>query len=251
MKKNVLPFVLPKNPEIRILQPGEYHRMAGASGTTHFAANQFHNYQGCSINPRGSVIGPNKKAIANTRFSPVLDNNNNFVPTLYIGETYRCAHAETLLRVKTSQTLTLKACENRSRYTLQLDKPLKLLNLAPPVIQGNANNDYKINGVDLLESDQTWYKNTCHFASRAYCEYPDIAGLYWGSRQIHNHSSMILFESRLQGATLTVTGEFKMLDPSEMQNWLMDAALVGITPDAALLKLIASIPAVANIQRFF
>lgn len=148
----------------------------------------------------------NPSAIGNARFSPLVGAAGVVIPTIYAGTTLDCALMETVFHdvpfaagLKIWSKATHVAGEIYSQLTLSRDLALIDLSAIPLRKLG-------ISRKDLIECDGSHYPETRAWALALHDQHPDAEGLIWTSRQADPERAVILFEDRLTGPALAVSG---------------------------------------------
>ena len=128
------------------------------------------------------------------------------IPTIYAGTTLDCALMETVFHdvpfaagPKIWSKGTHVAGKVYSQLTLSRDLALIDLSAIPLRKLG-------ISRKHLIECDGTHYPETRAWALALHDQYPGAEGLSWTSRQADPERAFVLFEDRLAGPALAVSG---------------------------------------------
>ena len=136
-----------------------------------------------------------------------MDAAGTVIPTIYAGTTLDCALMETVFHdvpfaagPKVWSKATHVAGKVYSKLTLSRDLALIDLSAVPLHKLG-------ISRKELIECDGSQYPETRGWALALHDQYPDAEGLIWTSRQADPARAIMLFEDRLKGTAMNVSGK--------------------------------------------
>jgi hypothetical protein len=148
----------------------------------------------------------NSSATGNARFSPLVNAAAAVIPTIYAGTTLDCALMETVFHdvpfaagPKNWSKATHVAGNVYSR--LALSRNLALIDLSAIPLRKLG-----ISRKDLIECDGSQYPKTRAWGLGSHDQNLGAEGLTWTSRQADPERAIVLFEDRLTGPALVVSG---------------------------------------------
>jgi hypothetical protein len=159
---------------------------------------------------RAGAWGPaefNLSRFGNARFSPLFDNSDNIVPTLYAGTTLDCALMETIFH-DVPYASGLKTVSKASRIAhhlisrIQLETKLTVIDLSAIALRKLG-----ISRTDLLETEKDHYPVSREWARTLYSQYTQAQGFLWTSRQDDRSLACILFGDRIADRLLISAAE--------------------------------------------
>jgi hypothetical protein len=161
----------------------------------------------------------------------LINTAGGVIPTLYAGTTLDCALMETVFHdvpfvsgPKMWSKATHVAGKVWSQFTLSRDLALIDLSAVPLHKLG-------ISRKDLIECSASNYPETRAWALALHDQYPSAEGLTWTSRQADPARAIVLFEDRLSGTVLSLSGAPNSLllsDGSALLEVLMLAQRLGV-----------------------
>ncbi len=148
----------------------------------------------------------NPSVTHSARFSPLVDAAGVVIPTLYAGTTLDCALMETVFHdvpFAAGPKMWSKATHVTGKVysQLTLSRNLALIDLSAIPLRKLG-----ISRKDLIESDGLQYTETRAWALALHDQHPGAEGLTWTSRQADPERAIVLFEDRLTGPALAVSG---------------------------------------------
>ncbi len=146
----------------------------------------------------------------NARFSPIKDEKDRAIPTLYAGTTFSCALMETLFH-DVPHTAGFKSMD-KAKFTgqqhsvIEVTEALRLVDL-----RSLALHKLGLKRSQLIDTEKDCYPATRKWAEAIYCQCPQAQGLLWISRQDDAARAIVLFGDRLGVKTLRPTGVSRSL----------------------------------------
>lgn len=161
------------------------------------------------------------------RFSPIFDQHNNVITTIYAGDTTKVALCEVPLHdVDFSQQhieFNVRRLVGLVHTELLVNTELQLAALDQPGLAKMRASK------KVAHCDATDYQITRKWAEAIHEQHQDIHGLIWPSKQ-HPGNAYILFGDRLNGDELSITGNrVSVIDKSVLLHLFELADEMGIT----------------------
>ena len=140
-----------------------------------------------------------------TRFAPILDEDDHCIPSLYAGDTVAAAIYETLFHDipldARRKTVPRSMVENRKHSTLLVRRALRLANLRAPDLM-----KWDIDPGTLIGSSPRHYEKTTLWAKAVHDQFSHVDGLIWTSRLCDPDSALLFFGDRVGAADIEVAG---------------------------------------------
>lgn len=160
----------------------------------------------------------------NARFSPILDDKGNPIPTLYGGTTMDCALMETIFH-DIPHTAGFKSFDSgklggQVHSILKIAQPLQLVDLASVPLRKLG-----VTRKQLIDTEKDQYPATRKWAEAIYQQYPQVQGLSWISRQDDSARAVVLFGDRItQSALRSNDTSRSLLEDGDAYDALLDLA---------------------------
>ncbi|EPT9140726.1 RES family NAD+ phosphorylase [Klebsiella michiganensis] len=160
----------------------------------------------------------------NARFSPILDDKGNPIPTLYAGTTMDCALMETIFH-DISHTAGFKSFDSgklggQVHSILKIAQPLQLVDLASVPLRKLG-----VTRKQLIDTEKDQYPATRRWAEAIYQQYPQVQGLSWISRQDDSARAVVLFGDRItQSALRSNDTSRSLLEDGDAYDAVLDLA---------------------------
>lgn len=142
----------------------------------------------------GSEFNPSTKG--NARFSPITDEADVLIPTLYAGTTLECALMETIFHdvpfkagFKPFSTLKM---DGKVHSVLLPTADLRLIDLSTVALHKLG-----VKRTQLIDTTKAHYPATRRWAQALYSQFADAQGLRWTSRQADQAHAVMLFSTRV------------------------------------------------------
>lgn len=154
------------------------------------------NYQATQFNP--GLKG-------NARFSPIKDDKNRAIPTLYAGTTFSCALMETLFH-DVPYTTGFKSID-KAKFTGQQHSVIELKEtLLLADLRSLALHKLGVKRNQLIDTEKDRYPATRKWAEAIYRQCPQAQGLLWISRQDDAARAIMIFGDRVSKKALRPAG---------------------------------------------
>lgn len=146
----------------------------------------------------------------NARFSPILDDQGQPIPTLYGGTTMECALMETVFHdvphTAGFKTFDKSKLSGQVYSTVEVVQPVKVVDLANVPLRKLG-----VTRKQLIDTEKDQYPATRKWAEALHRQYPDAQGLSWVSRQDDSARAVMLFGDRIPGSALKPQGVSRSL----------------------------------------
>jgi hypothetical protein len=160
----------------------------------------------------------------NARFSPILDDEDVIISTMYAGTTLDCALMETIfhdLPFKAGfKPVSKNKIVGKVHSVLVPTGDLRLIDLGTIALHKMG-----VKRTQLIDTTKAHYPATRRWAQALYKEFPDVQGLRWTSRQDDQAFAVMLFGPRLDASHLAWTGSSdRLLIEGHAQSSVIDLA---------------------------
>lgn len=157
---------------------------------------------------------PNPCMGGQTRFAPIYDDKGDCIPTLYAGDSFRCAVFESIFHdvshAAHDKFVRMAKVTALSVSWLTTTSPLKVAQLNEPDL-----NRLKITRADLIATEADEYGVTARWAEAFYTADPYLAGLTWTSRRSDPDQAFLFFGDRLPTGALEVGSRIELAKAGE------------------------------------
>lgn len=166
----------------------------------------------------------NPGVIGNARFSPIVDEHGQPIPTLYGGATMACALMETVFH-DVPHTAGFKTFDKgklveQVHSTVQLAQALELVDLASVALRKLG-----VTRKQLIDTEKDQYPLTRQWAAAIHRQCPQAQGLSWVSRQDDSARAVVLFGDRIpQGVLRPNDLSRSLLDDGDTYDAVLDVA---------------------------
>ena len=137
-----------------------------------------------------------------SRFSPINNDKEESIPTLYGGESLSVSLMETVLHDLPTPSkdapIELSCLDGLARSQISPKEDIQLVDLNPRFMRKHG-----ITQASLLGSSADHYTETRKWAEKIYADNVDAQGILWASKQ-HGDKAMMLFGDRIDSKKLTV-----------------------------------------------
>lgn len=166
----------------------------------------------------------------NARFSPITDNADVLIPTLYAGTTLDCALMETIFHdvpfkagFKPFSKLKM---DSKVHSVLLPTANLRLIDLSTV-----ARHKLGVKRTQLIDTTKAHYPATRRWAQALYSQFPAAQGLRWTSRQDDQAHAVMLFGTRVSPSDLrwADTSDSLLLDGHAHPTIIDLATRIGVT----------------------
>jgi hypothetical protein len=138
-----------------------------------------------------------------TRFAPIYDAAGDCIPTLYAGDSFRCAVYESIFHdvpyAAGDKFVRMGKVSALAVSWLSTSVPLKVAPLNEPDLSKLGRTR-----ADVIATDADQYPITAKWAEALYAADPDLAGLAWTSRRSDPDQAFLFFGDRLPAGALVV-----------------------------------------------
>lgn len=142
----------------------------------------------------GTAFNPSLRGSA--RFSPLLDDNGDVIPTLYAAYTFDGAAMETVFHdvpfAPGPKSFPRSRLLKRQCSRIEVTQRLVLADLTSKSLRAMG-----IKRNELIDTEADQYPATREWARAIHAQHPDVQGLFWVSRQDDTDRALILFGDRV------------------------------------------------------
>lgn len=171
----------------------------------------------------------NSGVSGNARFSPIQDDNDKPIPTLYGGATMECALMETVFHdvpyTAGFKTFGKEKLARQVHSSVRVEQQLQLVDLASVPLHKLG-----VTRKQLIDTEKDQYPATREWAKAFHGKCPQAQGLSWVSRQDDSARAVVLFGDRIPDGALRPEGESRSLleDPDAYDAVLDLADRIGV-----------------------
>ena len=148
-----------------------------------------------------SPVQFNPGSTSNARFSPIRNEHDALIPTLYAGSNFDCAAMETVFHdvpfVPGLKTLDASHLTALVQSVLTPRRALRLVDLSSTALR-RLGTERRL----LIDTSKADYPRTRRWAQALHQAAPDADGLGWVSRQDDRSEAIVLFGDRIEAAAL-------------------------------------------------
>lgn len=146
----------------------------------------------------------------NARFSPILDDQGQPVPTLYAGTTMECALMETVFH-DVPHTAGFKSFSKNKlvgqvHSSVEITQSLQVVDLSSVPLRKLG-----VTRKQLIDTEKDQYPATRQWAEAIHRQCPHVQGLSWVSRQDDSSRAEVLFGDRVTRKALRPLGKSRSL----------------------------------------
>lgn len=160
----------------------------------------------------------------NARFSPIRNNQDEPIPTLYGGTTMDCALMETVFH-DVPHTAGFKSFDkgklaDQEHSVIEVGQPLQLVDLASVPLRKLG-----VTRKQLIDTEKDQYPATRKWAEAIHGQCPQAQGLSWVSRQDDSARAVMIFGDRIPDGALRPQGASRsLLDDGGTYDAVLDLA---------------------------